>query len=127
MTDDLIDVPLTDEERLFLRCGLSEWGGPARCTDALAFAMGFRNVANLHEEGHLLQESLGRHEPLSQHDWVRTLLATEIVFASNVVGSGRDWSISAGFSDEDSIRLLRTLQRKIPIGGRSNWRETFKG
>ena len=116
MAEDLIDVPLTDEERFFLQRGLGEWGGPAKCADALALAMGFHDVATLYEEGQRLKERIGRHEPLSRRDWTCCLLATEIVFASDVVGSGWDWCSTTGLSDEESIRLLRSLQRKIPTG-----------
>ncbi|MFD2091298.1 hypothetical protein [Blastococcus deserti] len=55
-----------------------------------------------------------RRQPLTRRDWARALLATEIVFASNLVGSGLDWSSTTGLSDEETIALLRTLQRKIP-------------
>lgn len=36
-----------------------------------------------------------------------------IVFASNLVGSGRDWPITTGVSDEDSLALLRSIQVKV--------------
>jgi hypothetical protein len=49
-------------------------------------------------------------QPLSRADWRRALLATEIVFASDVVGSGLDWSITTGLADEDTIGLLRAMQ-----------------
>jgi hypothetical protein len=52
-------------------------------------------------------------QPLNRRDWRRALIATEIVFASDVFGSGWDWSITTGISDEDTIRILRSLQRKI--------------
>lgn len=37
----------------------------------------------------------------------------EIVFASDVFGSGIDWSTTVGRTDEETIRILRSLQRKI--------------
>ena len=73
-TEEFTVSDLTDEERHVLARGLAEWGGPARCTDALAAAMDF---------------------------------------ASDVFGSGWDWSITTGLADEDTIRILRSLQRKI--------------
>ncbi|WP_297627024.1 hypothetical protein [Nocardia sp.] len=42
-SDHLIEIDLSDDERDVLRCGLSEWGGPARCSDALAVAMGVQS------------------------------------------------------------------------------------
>jgi hypothetical protein len=110
---DPVDITLTDEERHLLRSGLSDWGGPAMCTEELAVAMGFRSVEDLFAESGRLWESIGRSEPLTPRDWTRTLLATEIVFASDVIGSGSDWSATTGLSDERTIRLLRGVQGKL--------------
>ncbi|WP_238603822.1 hypothetical protein [Amycolatopsis sp. Poz14] len=111
--EELVSIELADEEREVLRRGLNEWRGPAHCTEALAVAMGFRNVADLHEEGNRLHAALTAGDPLSTRDWRRVLVATEIVFASDVFGSGCDWSITTGYSDEDTIKILRRLQRTI--------------
>lgn len=112
-SDALVAIDLADDEREVLRCGLAEWGGPASCTDALAVAMGFQNVTDLFEQGRRLRSALVGGEPLSAKDWRRTVVATEIVFASDVFGSGVDWSITTGFSDEETIKILRRLQRKV--------------
>jgi hypothetical protein len=111
--DQTIDVDLTDDEQYVLRCGLREWGGPARPTDKLAAAMGFQNVSHLFREGRQLANALENGEPLTASDWQRVLVATEIVFVSDVYGSGQDWAITTGLPDETTIRLLRSLQRKI--------------
>ncbi|MET8774534.1 hypothetical protein ABZV58_05860 [Nocardia sp. NPDC004654] len=112
-SDHLVSIELLDMEREVLSCGLREWGGPARCTDALAAAMGFRNVEDLFEEGRRLRPLLIDGEPMSAKDWRRTVIATEFAFASDVFGSGTDWSITTGFSDAETIKILRGLQRKI--------------
>ena len=109
-----VPVDLTPNERYVLARGLTEWGGPASPTDELARAMGFRDVKDLWQgEGRDLRNALRKGEHLTREDWRRTLLATEIVFASDVVGAGMDWSITTGLSDEETIRVLRTIQRKI--------------
>ena len=41
------------------------------------------------------------------------LLATEIVFARDVVGLGVDWPATTGLPDELSITLLRGIQRNV--------------
>jgi hypothetical protein len=115
--NDALDVPLGDDERHVLWAGLVEWGGPARCTEEMAVAMGFKNVADLLDTGYRIADAIKAKQSLSQLDWVRALLATEVVFASDVMGSGGDWSITTGVSDEDTIRHLRSLQRKIPRAG----------
>ena len=109
-----IQLDLTDRETAVLRSGLDEWGGPARVTQELAVAMGFEDQADLFRDGDRLIEALQAREPLSALDWARTILATEIVFASNLVGSGRDWAITTGLSDAETLASLREIQRKVP-------------
>jgi hypothetical protein len=76
--------------------------------------MGFQDKEDLlRGDRRRLQEALDRSEPLTGADWRRTLLATEIVFASYVVGAGWDWSITTGLTDEETIKLLRAVQRKV--------------
>ena len=111
--DDPVSIPLTPDERELLTRGLSEWGGPAHCTDELAIAMGFASVKDLFSQADRLLDALKKQVPLSSSDWARTLVATEIAFASNVFGSGLDWATTTGLSDEKTVRLLRQLQRKI--------------
>ena len=86
--DQLIQFRLTDEERRVLRAGLGEWGGPAHCTEELAQAMGFRGIRDLFDDGHRIAVAIVDGLHLSRTDWTRALLATEIVFMSNVVSSG---------------------------------------
>jgi hypothetical protein len=111
--NELIAVELSDDERYLLRCGLVEWGGPARCTEEMAVALGFAGVADLFGQTDRLIAMLAADKPLSRIDWLRILLATEVVFASNTLGSGIDWSITTGLSDEETIRLLRSVQRTL--------------
>jgi len=115
MSDDTrVPVSLDDVERGFLRAAMLEWGGPARPTDALAGAMGFTSADSLADETWALWERIEAGDALATDDWRRVLLAAEIVFASDVVGSGLDWPITTDFSDKESIAILRGLQRKLP-------------
>lgn len=112
--DEVVAIDLNTDEWRLLRCGLSEWWGPARCTPKLAVAMGFDGYDDFHDQiEHRLLPLLDAEERLTRFDWLRALLATEIVFASGLVGSGSDWPITVGVSDADTIALLRGLQRKI--------------
>ena len=90
-----------------LTAGLVEWGGPARCIDRLAVAMGFVDVEDLFRQSKSLLTAIRNAEPLLRRDWTRSLFATEIVFASDVVGSGWDWQLTVGWSDEQTIHVLR--------------------
>lgn len=110
-------VSLDDTERRFLRAALLDWGGPARPTDAFAVAMGFTSAATLPSEACALWLKIEADEPLGVNEWACVLVATEVVFVSNVVGSGLDWSSTSGLSDEESIAILRGLQRKAPMAG----------
>jgi hypothetical protein len=114
---DLLDVPLTDLERRVLLGGIAEWGGPANCTEEFAVAMGFRSVADLYETSERPYKSLKGAQALTQVDWVRVLLMTEIVFVSNVVGSGWDWQSTVGVPDSETIALIQGIQLKIPLAG----------
>lgn len=109
----LINFELNEEERFVLRCGIVEWGGPAQCTEELAVAMGFASVHDLFANTGRLVDAIEGGQPLSRTDWFRVVLATEIVFASDLVGSGMDWNATTGLSDVDTIRLLRAVQRKV--------------
>jgi hypothetical protein len=83
----------------------------------MAQAMGFESIDDLFQQGDRIRKALADRQPLSQRDWVRALLATEIVFISDVIGSGVDWEVTCGLSDSETVRLLRSLQRKIPQAG----------
>jgi hypothetical protein len=111
---ELIALDLTDVEQRVLRSGLLEWGGPARCTAEMAVAMGFQSVDDLLRSGAVLAAAVHAGHPLSALDWRRTLLATEISFASDLMGSGVEWATTTGLSDEDTLAALRSVQRKMP-------------
>lgn len=113
----LVHFGLDERERSFLARGVVEWGGPARCTDELAVAMGFEDVRDLFVTGGRIHDDLRAGRPLSRTDWTRALAATEIVFASDVFGSPVDWPYTSGFDDATSLAILRSLQRKIRTGG----------
>jgi len=110
---ELVEIELTTDERRLLTAGMWEWHGPARCSERLAVAMGFQDKEDLFHETRRLIAALDNHESLSRKDWTRALLATEIVFASGIFGSGVDWPTTVGWSDEETIKTLRLLQRKL--------------
>ncbi|GAB2573029.1 hypothetical protein Aab01nite_19450 [Paractinoplanes abujensis] len=113
MTDVRPAAILNDDETALLIRALGEWGGPARCSDEMAYAMGFADAADLYTGSRRLSHAIRDDVPLSPADWARVLLATEVVFVSDLVGSGYEWSTTTGRSDEGTIRLLRGLQRQL--------------
>ncbi|MFJ6406984.1 hypothetical protein ACIQK9_15900 [Streptomyces hydrogenans] len=44
---------------------------------------------------------------------VAVVLAAEIVFVSDLAGSGVEWRTTTGRDDESTIRTLRVIQRKL--------------
>jgi hypothetical protein len=114
---ELVQVDLDDDERAFLRAALLDWGGPAAPTNGIATAMGFSDAQRLSSETWSLWKQIEAGQGLSVPDWRRTLLAVEIVFASDVVGSGLDWSITSGISDEQSSPSCAGSSASCPAGG----------
>ncbi|RKE17079.1 hypothetical protein [Streptomyces sp. TLI_171] len=106
---ELLEPP----EIALLRRALGEWIGPARCSDELAFAMGFTDAEDLRTRRQQLDSALADDLPLSSADWARVLVASEIVFVSDLFGSGYEWRTTTGLDDETTIRTLRSIQRKL--------------
>ncbi|MBU3067656.1 hypothetical protein KO481_39825 [Nocardia sp. NEAU-G5] len=111
--DGLIAIELSSDERRVLVQGLVQWFGPSKCTDALALAMDFESAEDMSQQSKRLIAELSSNEPLSAKDWRRTLVATEIVFSSDVFGAGVEWSICTGIQDGETAQILRGLQRKV--------------
>ncbi|MBS4727622.1 hypothetical protein MSM1_04400 [Mycobacterium sp. SM1] len=56
-------------------------------------------------------DAIEGHKPLSELDWARALLLTEICWASQVLGAGIDFATNV--RDEKAAPLLRSIQRKV--------------
>ncbi|HEY9367172.1 hypothetical protein [Streptomyces sp.] len=104
---------LTPDETGLLRRALLEWGGPARCSDQLAVGMGFAGFQDLLDQSGRIRRALADDTPLTPADWARTLLATEIVFVSDLAGTGFEWRTTTGLPDDATINALRSIQRKL--------------
>jgi hypothetical protein len=111
--DELAAVPLPDEQRDLMVQALHQWGGPTRPTDTLARAMGFANREAIHREGRRIREALAERQPLTMRDWARALVATEFVFASSYYGAAGDWEAVTGWTDEQTLPVLRALQHTL--------------
>ena len=109
-------IDLDDQERQLLISGLNQWGGPAYCTEEMAYAMGFDSIKDIDVQAERLFPLIRSGMPLSRLDWDRALLATEIAFASSVIGAAGDWSIVTGASDGDTLTVLRRVQHKLNRG-----------
>lgn len=114
----VVSIDLTDEERHMLYYGLIDWGGPSECTESLAVAMGFSGLDDLDREGPRIAAVILAREALPVRDWSRALFSTEVIYASEVVGTGSEWGVVQGGTDAHWIDVLRSLQRKVPTSKR---------
>jgi hypothetical protein len=114
---NLVKYALSPDEQQVLIRGVLEWGGSAQPTEEIALAMGFSGIVDLYDRRAYFLDALYESRALSRVDWVRVLLMTEVSFSSNVLGSGRDWTIVTGISDARTIELLRQIQSKISFAG----------
>lgn len=109
-------VDLTDIERRLLLAGLTEFGGPAAGAPALAPLVGAVSTDAFYQLTERLRVAIKNQAPLSDLDWARALVLTEICWASDILGAASEF----GTNMPDSVALpaLRSLQRKLVTGER---------
>lgn len=71
----------------------------------MAKASGFSGTSDLFRDGHRIAADIRPASHLSIADWHRALLATEIIFASDVVGAGLEWHGATGWDNVTTLRL----------------------
>jgi hypothetical protein len=109
-----VTFDLSDDERTMLIDGLIGWEGPGHGTDSLAVAMGFADLDDLATEGERIARAIGTGDALPVRDWTRALVAAEFAFASDLLGTGSEWTVINGGTDAEWIDVLRRLQRRLP-------------
>lgn len=109
----LVEPELSRDQRRLLTNGLSEWGGPVSPSLALVVAMGFSDLEDFRSAKRRMFSQILNREPMSRFDWTRALVATEIVFISEVVGGAIDWEPDTDFDDKTTLRLLRETQTSL--------------
>jgi hypothetical protein len=107
------ELDISEREVEVLGQGLLHYGGPAHATEEFANAMGFSSANSMLEECMEIRRKLQGSGALSARDWTRALLALEICFASKLMGAGYQWSTVTGLSDNETILVLRSIQRKL--------------
>jgi hypothetical protein len=113
---ELADVDLTDDERRLLLAGLMEYGGPAAGAGALAPLVGAESVDAFFQLTDRLSAAIKNGQPLSDLDWARALVLTEICWASDILGAASEFDTN--LPDERALPALRSLQRKLVTGER---------
>jgi len=108
-----LEIELSEEERRFLQQGVNQCLGPSSPTEELAIALRFEGLEDLCSHCVTFRQALELQEPMEALDWARTMAVTEFVFASDTFGAGLDWPCVTPFTDEESVRILRTLQKRF--------------
>jgi hypothetical protein len=75
--------------------------------------MGFESEADLLDRCASFKAALVKDTPIAPADWARILIAVELVFISDLAGSGVDWQTTTGFTDAATVETLRLIQRKL--------------
>lgn len=110
---DLVAIDLTDDERYFMWWALGHWGGCASDAPLPVNLLGFTGWDEFDALTDRLATAIKHGEPLLDLDWARALLLTEISFGSDLIGAGVEFEMACRFTDQDGLKLLRSLQRKI--------------
>ncbi len=109
--DELAEVDMTDDERRLLLAGLMEYGGPAQGAGVLAPLVRANSVKEFFQLTERLSAAIKGGQPLSDLDWARSLVLTEICWASDLLGASSDFGTN--LPDERALPALRSLQRKL--------------
>lgn len=111
--DRLMKLPLADETRELLPAGARCWGaGPAEAADNLAGVMGFTGAQQLQVGLDDTADRIAADAPISIRDLTQALLATEIAWASAVLGTN-EWELVTGWTDVRTLPALRRAQREL--------------
>jgi hypothetical protein len=108
---DLLDIELTNDERSMLIQALNEYLGPANGAPLLTPLLGLRDRQAFYALLNRLMAAIETNAPLSDVDWARALLLTEISWGSALLGAGLDFATS--IPDERAAPMMRSIQRKI--------------
>ena len=76
--------------------------------------MGFAGLQDFFRESERILARVKAGLPLTIRDWSRALFATELIFASDLLGTGSEWTVIQGGDDGDWMWVLRRLQAKLP-------------
>jgi len=109
----LIPLGFDRDEREFFARALEESSGPAHVTDALATFAGFADADDMIKHCGDIADRARRDGRIDEADLQRGQLACEILFISDIHGSGLDWEATTGLDDATAIGLLRRIQIKM--------------
>jgi hypothetical protein len=110
----MVAIALTPEEQHFVCSALIQWSSVATGSPLPIKALGIaEDWPQFDELVDRLRAAITAKEPLSDLDWARALFLAEVSWASNLVAAGLDFALVTSISDEEAVKLLRSIQRKI--------------
>jgi hypothetical protein len=104
---------LTSVQRKLLRLGIMEWERSEGDREDVARLLGYDDRRQLRSDVKRLAYLMDASLPMTRRDCRRLLLATELAFASETLGWSRDWEPDTGFTDRDTIAILRGIQEGL--------------
>ncbi len=84
----------------------------------MARALGFKDIDDLQVEGERIAHDIGAGRALTRRDWSRALLSAEVIFGSDLIGTGSEWTSIQGGTDAEWLGTLRRLRHKLPASRR---------
>ncbi len=87
---EIIALRFDHDEREFFARVLEESGGPAQVTDPLAVFVGFADANDMVKRCHDIAARVDLEEYIAEVGLKRNQLACEILFSSDIYGSGFD-------------------------------------
>ncbi|OBK43305.1 hypothetical protein [Mycobacterium kubicae] len=109
---EAIAFDLTDDERALMLHGLNQYFGSAeRAVPLLCPILGVIEYDEFDSLARRLYEAIRERAPLSDLDWARAVVLTEISWASDLVGAASAFATIV--PDEVAIQLLRDIQREV--------------
>jgi hypothetical protein len=122
----LVAIDLTHDERQFVVLSINEWSGSAHGALLLLTVFGLSTKDEFDGMVIRLRDAIALSKPLSDLDWARALLLTEISWGSTLLGADVTAS-NTNFRDPIAVELLRSIQYKISSGARRQLLEAYAG
>ena len=117
---EVVSIDLTGNERDFVYWALTHWGtGLATYKTVPMTILGIGDAEEFRTLTERLALAVRGGQALTNLEWARALFLTELSFGSDLAGAGVEFGY-VSHSDEDGIKLLRSIQRKISSSERAD-------
>jgi hypothetical protein len=116
--DEFTNFPIEPDLLHLLNDGVGYWAdGPLDASDEVANVFDCQDARDMATVLLQLHTQLNQGQALTMRDLMRALLATELAWASAVLGDPTDWENITGRSDGQTLAGLRRLQEGLRDAG----------